>query len=482
MWLNSKTKVAVVFTAIGVAVLWASRHRVADSGTIPIISKSADDDERPTNPGAGSQAEHPSRKSTYDKQVSSWFTFATIVMLIGLTVYLSPSGPSLSSEITFLMAMALTAFMLRGPSARHRPVAQVALFAIFALELAAAVTATVNGFEASTDAVFILKLTIFSVLAISIATCAVATWLSFWRFTESFAVGFVAISIGALCYPGLTFLTETISAPIATGSAMLFATGKANQSLLLSVEVNGSLDINGSQSPPYLEDFTISNGGTRPVRWTLLVTGPARLKTKGPGAIFYHVTYPVRVKTLSASGVALNSFPNDSMAELFSGHLSAGSLATITGQPDGTFANFTSDRIAVSLPAYGSGLLAFLDRSTARAIISALRSKPVYRRSADFVATISSGPISSLDSITSDSLTPTQNYLPNDLTWTIHGFKSIDYTTMNQAAADDSSDLFFVFAVLLGVAGAALIGSLQAIIHQLTMAKGRKGEHQPSSG
>lgn len=329
----------------------------------------------------------------------------------------------------------------------------VSLSVLLLAEVLVSWAAVAQGFDSSTSALYLLQLTIFSMLALGIIVCLGATWLSAWDFTESVAIGLVALSLGVLCVPGLYYLSQDIYSPYFTGSALLFATGAPSQNVDLYVSASG---LDGDES------FQVSNLSKKPVRWALLVAGTARV-------LDYQLTPRSGVATanLIASGSGLNSEQNDVDAQLFSGILNGnGSSLSISGTSAGSFADSTTDRTAVALPDYGQGLLSEVSGKTGNEIVHALGSTPTFRPSSDFTTYISSGPLFPLDSVASVSLAPTQS--PDnqgDLEWTIHGNAQINYSTVNQESADSDSNLLFVFAVLLGVAGAGVLASLQSAIH-----------------
>jgi hypothetical protein len=61
-------------------------------------------------------------------------------------------------------------------------------------------------------------------------------------------------------------------------------------------------------------------------------------------------------------------------------------------------------------------------------------------------------------------MTPAPND-PTELRWVNSGIDTPSYAAVNRILADEDNSALFIFAVLLGVAGAALIGSLQVAIH-----------------
>lgn len=465
MQISGKSKIAVLGIITGVVLLWSSRRPPVTPGSLQLHSPQHQGAGEPPNLNAKGEGSKYRLPRKYDKSIVSWLVFIAAIGFVPLAVYLGSSGLPVLAEMIFLISMSFLAFMLRGPALRHKlPIVGILLF-FFCTELLIALVGAVNDFAKSTDALYILRLNIFITLAASIAVFLAVTWLRSWRFIESVAIGLISILLGALCFPGLSFLTEGIASPGPTGSALFFASGKASQDITLFASVSGS------QSLPYGEYFQVNNVSRRPISWALLVAGGARLITRKLRDEPYNdlsVSSGVMRYDLMASGITLNTPGENAPAELFTGFLNPGSFATISGAPTGVFADFTGDRTAVMLPEYGQGVLTDLGRNTVKAVVGAVGSIPTYRSAAHFTVKVTSGPILSLDSIVSDNLTPIRNSLvQGNLSWAIHRPEAIGYATVNQTAADDATNLLFVFAVLLGVAGAGVIASLQIAIHEL---------------
>jgi hypothetical protein len=364
------------------------------------------------------------------------------------------SGRALLAQILVLLTMAICALMLRGPERLAGLFVEISLGVLLFAEVFVSWGTVARGFDfdSSTSALYLLELTIFTMLGLGIIVCLGATWLPSWDFTESVAIGLVAVSLGALCVPGLYYLSQEIYSPYFDGSALLFATGTSSQNVALYTSAS---EVDGD------ETFQVSNLSGKSLRWALLVTGAARVLDyqliPGNG---------VTSANLIASGFGLNSDQNDIAAQLFSGTLKDGGSLTINGTSAGSFGDSTTDRTAVALPDYGQGLLSEVSSKTGNAIVHAPGSIPTFQPSPNFTAYISSGPLFPLDSIASASLTPTGDPdSQGNLEWTIHDSAQISYSTVNQAAADTDTNLLFVFAVLLGAAGAGVLASLQSAVH-----------------
>jgi hypothetical protein len=477
--------VAVASAAAGAAALWAWQRTsvpvgvpqlqvsdqpvqqpvIAEVAQLPVLPQSVQDI---AEPGLIDPRQNKSNDPRFKliRRASFWQGIISIV-LAAISLAAVQFGYRIVAGACLLISMALCAFMLRGPSRRHGIFVTVILIALFGIQLLAVASTAYNEAFRFTDALSLLELTLFSLCGLGIAVCLGATWLRAWRFTEPVAVGLVAVSLGAFCFPGLRYLTEGIIPLYNTGSALLYATGNSDQKLQLEARI---FSLRGSSESETLQISNFSNGR---VRWALLVSGGARIdadRTISPDVRRTDLTVP-RVGTgLFGALLSLLSIPNSGPAELFSGSLGSGFSAIIDGVATGTFHKYTSDRTAVTLPTYAQGNLSKLDKKTGMTIINALGTQPVFRMAQSFSAQIISSPLDPLDSVTAASPSPVpEPSRPNTLEWATHGTESVSYTTVNQASADATSNTLFVFALLLGVAGAGIIASLQGMIHVFSL-------------
>ena len=109
-----------------------------------------------------------------------------------------------------------------------------------------------------------------------------------------------------------------------------------------------------------------------------------------------------------------------------------------------------------------------VDQTTRKAIVNALGQQPTLRLTKDFEVDVDGDPLTAFESLTQS--TPglvARSAAAGAPEWTSQSPISVHYTIVNQQEAEDTDNALFVFAVLLGVAGAALIGSLQSAIHVL---------------
>jgi hypothetical protein len=168
-------------------------------------------------------------------------------------------------------------------------------------------------------------------------------------------------------------------------------------------------------------------------------------------------------------GVPESVVPTPAPGQLFSGTLGPESTAGIHGKPyGGSFARDTSSKAAVSLPTYGQGIESEIPDIIAALINKTLGGKPIY--DPYWTLTVLGGSLQPLDSVTQASpvLAANPNIPSNILEWTGPSTIKASYTIVNQGLLDEDNNIMFVFAILLGAAGAGMLASLQGIIHVLS--------------
>lgn len=469
---KAATAVLALISA-GFAVWWARRRRAGD--TVGSQSASADrelwrlDTSTPPSVMAsvmdskGPRRDHLRRDDSLDSREPAFWPalVAAASFALGLLggFAFTRRNWTVVAGISLLTAMALCAFVLRGPKRHNKKILTVIAILLMYIEVLIFLGFAVSG-EQSGDAVRLLEVTLFCLGAAGVIVSLAATWLRSWRFFETLAIGFVAIAIGALCLPGLSLLTARLTPPAFTGDGLLFATGRPDQGLDLHVGIVGDQNQIG-ESGPSREIIQVTNSAKQPVHWALLVDGGARMHS-------YTISSSgVKVVDLTASGQDLNVF-GSAAGQLFFGMLNGGASVTLEGVPAETYYNSTSDQTAVTFPSYGQGILSGLNEATGAAVVKGLRGPPVVRNESSFTAQITSSPIAALDSITTVSLSPVPDpSQPATLEWTFHNTQSIDYTVQNQGAASASSNLLVAFAVLLGIAGAGIVATLQTMVQAI---------------
>lgn len=110
-----------------------------------------------------------------------------------------------------------------------------------------------------------------------------------------------------------------------------------------------------------------------------------------------------------------------------------------------------------------------------------LGGKPTY--DSYWTSIVTGGELKPLDSVTQSSpvLETGPNVPSNILEWTSPGEIEASYTIVNQGLLDEDNNILYVFAILLGAAGAGVLASLQCIIHVLSSrnASGDKAQDAP---
>jgi len=307
-----------------------------------------------------------------------------------------------------------------------------------------------------TNLAALLRVIGFCICALGITLFVVVTWGREWRFTEPLAVGVFAVYLAALCFPALHLIGSPKLVSNINDNAVLYAAGPANQRLTLTVRV-------GSVESSPTESFELNNRGKSRISWALLLTSGARLT----GITRTATDIDHRPLTVGSGFVALPP----GRAQLLSGSLDGYSSLTFGGRPTGQFAATTAAQTSVSLPTYEGGSSDGSSGPRANpAIIAALGGQPTYGLTRNLPIVVVAGHLPSVDSLlkVDPSTTPPAND-QTELQW-VSNFGPIkpSYTAIDQGTAATDNDALFLFAVLLGVAGAALVGSLQGIIHILS--------------
>jgi hypothetical protein len=372
------------------------------------------------------------------------------LILSGVAVWLSLLHHWLGGGLSLLAALALSAFLMRGPNLHNKLLVTLSGSALLVLQLAGVIISTIIGVHSKYGPVMLLEITAFGVFGIAIAVSCAVTWRPELPFAESLAVGLVGVWLGYLCLSALPTFTGSLGYPIIDGQALLFATGTPNQQLLLNV----SVDPESNQ-----EFFTIS--GTVGIHWALMLKGDARISK-----IF---TVPASTKSIKQQEFSerINTLLQD--VQLFSGRLSSDSFEiSINGNSGAHFANKTSDRSAVSTPEYGQGDIQEEVGPIARRIVDSLGRTPSYRADGDFTTVVQSNDLGPFEAVTQAIPPLDPNLDSTQLQWTGGEVPfGVSYATVDQNSVDSTNNALFVFAILLGVAGACVVASIQGVIHRL---------------
>ena len=345
--------------------------------------------------------------------------------------------------VLLLAAFVISAFLLRkNVVGNHSHAPLVLCLAILQLCLLVLYTwrgAFYSGGQPGTE----IELAAIGLCALGIALAVASTWVGRSAFYEPIAIGLVALLLGAVSVPGLRFFTRSFSYPDVNGSALLFSTGSADQALSLNVT-----------AVPSDEVFKVTNSSAQMLRWALLLTDDARLEMP---------------PTSSTSGVHYRTVPRSAEhpykhAQLFWGAAGPRSSMMFSGATGSRFVVYTSDRAAESFPEYGEGHYGALDPSTQLMILEKLGRVPTFRR-VNFTVYVSSGRLAASDSVSQSTpaLTPNAARL-NKLKWAGHDDLSVFFALTDQLAVDSTANALFVYAILLGIAGACLIEAIRGIV------------------
>jgi hypothetical protein len=354
--------------------------------------------------------------------------------------------------------------------------------ALFATQVVAVITATINGSISAPDLPALLAVMAFGFFGMGIALCVAVLWIRNWQsYAEPAVLGILGVIVTLLCLPGILFFTKPLDGPEQMSSEVyIFATGRPAQKLSVDVVFNPSRNDyffpNGSAFFSREESFTIHNGSNNPVRWAVLLDNDARLKPLNdvPAKIKHQ---NMQIDADLTSGSITASDPNDygpTSAQLFTGLLAGNSSVEFSGTPVGTFETSTISRSAAYFPTYSQGSLSGASKNDRNIVDNALGNAPAMRDDKAFVITLT-GRIydPSLESL-SDVQPPPDSTLQSEgiVRWT--GHKSIfnpQYKLLSQNGADAATGGLFIFAVFLGIAGASILASLQSIVKNLASRK-----------
>ncbi len=368
--------------------------------------------------------------------------------LSGLAWHLEDGVHVLAARLCLFAALGLSCVLLRGPRLRYSRVVTTLIGALCMSQFAAVTLIVARNYN-TRDPRVLLGIIVLGVCSIGVAMCVAVTWVK-WKFAEPLAIGVVAVALGALCVPELRTSTATLNIPNVSGSALLFATGRPGQDLSLRVSTPTS----------NRENFIIANGSDkRAIRWVLLLTGDARLHR-------IHAPLGVAIHVMSNSiGVPYTTTASATI-ETLSGRIGKNSSVEIGGSAPRSFVNVTSDRSAYSFPEYGEGDASQIGSYYTENVIDGyLGGNPITRKFGDFTITVTGARLTKFGAVT--QLSPYQ--IADQLTrsgprWTGHSAMSVTYTTSDQEAIDANNNFLVILSILLGVAGAGIITSLQSII------------------
>jgi hypothetical protein len=345
-----------------------------------------------------------------------------VALLVALSIIcFVASGPKRRCNI-IVFSISVTALLAQGASFLY--VTWLAITSIFAGPLA------------------MLEFALVGVFGAGIILVAAVSWLKGIHYIEPLAIGLLSLVLALLCLPGLQLLIQPESSPYVSGQALLFATGSSRQGLDLKIQADPIV------GAPALETLDVENVSAHPIRWALLLIDDARLRN-------FKAT-PGR-KPVSFG-----------FEQIFSGYDGPHATAQMaSGKSWVSFAGSGTDPAVVAFPSYAPGVLSNIDIESQRKIVTALGRKPELRISKAFSVSLSSTAFAAGSSIVQVRPAPSAfgTSAQGSLSWTSHTQLSPFFVAADPTSESADNDFLFVFAILMGVAGAGILASVQAAIH-----------------
>lgn len=397
-----------------------------------------------------------SKKSRATRLLSPWCLLVLSIGFSALAVYAAENRQPRAAWTAVLIALAMSAFLIRGSRNHSDVITAIAYFEFFIL-VTAVLRATFITVFSGYDPAELLQVVVLSVCTLGIVLFVVLTYTRGWPFTEPLVLGLFAVTLGALCFPVINLITIPHIGYNPNDAAELYATGSASDGLALDVQVDPL------GPPPTKEVFRVDNRANHRINWVLLVVGGARLKQ------VIRSTDHIEYQTLD---IFNPYFHASRQTQIISGSLNSDSSVSFSGSSFGRFAESAGSQSVVALPTYDQGYAGFDSAEQTQPITDALKGHPTLRPPGIFSVIVSSGhlpPVYALAQV-SPNMTPTPAD-PAELRWFSNFGIQANYVAVDPGIAAEHSDVLFVFAVLLGVAGAALIGSLQGVVHILSSRK-----------
>ena len=447
-------KVVVTTGAIAVVsgYLIGRLHHILDANVSPPPAK----DSMADNPAPESN-NHGQRVPDQTGTALRWRLALLLVVASGVLsgIAAEAAHPNhVLAEVALLVALALSSFVIRGPRKRTSTEIFVTALILVIVQGLAIAAITLIGITSS-DPKRLLELTTVAIIGLGIVIFLIVTWLPGWPYAEPSATAIIAIFLGLLCVPGLSQITKSLQYPDINGQVMLFATGSRTPDLSLGVTVDTVV------GPPTSESFFITTVGAKPIHWALLLVGDARIDSNQESQ--NAKWRAIRLKTPS------ESTPAYVQAQLFWGSVGKSpSYSMISGRSHATFVDKTGDLRAIQLPFYTSGTLSLVnDADAKKLIVTALGGEPTAPYSS---ISITGDYLGQFDSIERADPAPQKSSEspPGPISWENYKYIEPSYVVKNESATGKITNFSFVFALLLGAAGAALLASLQSMIHILS--------------
>ena len=424
-----------------------------------------------------------------------WFQFPFLfisVLLSGFSAFIYASRPSYGSFTSipvlmypagaaFLLAMVSSSFLLLIQWRYTFPKLRIFGVILFAAQLAVVIISAIKGSISAPSLSALFSVVAFGFLGMVVGLwVAVMLWVRNRSFAESAFLGLLGVMLAILCLPGILFFAKPLNTPEEmTSEVYVFATGTSTQRLSVDIVFNPSSSVlflpSGASFSPGEEAFTIHNGSDHIIHWAALLDNDACFTTATFGQVPAKITH--RAMNIDANlftGSIIVPNPDDyfpTPAQLFTGVLAGNSSETFTGTVSGIFETSIISRRAAYLPTYSQGTLSGVSQNDRKMIINGLGSAPTARHDGAFTITLTGGEYDpSLESLSDAE--PSVESTPQSegiVQWT--GQESIfnpQYKVSSQNGTDEATDGLFVFAAFLGIAGAGLLSSSQAVVKLLS--------------
>jgi hypothetical protein len=371
----------------------------------------------------------------------------TSAALTGASRWLDIHYQLIAMGVLLIAAIALSAYLLLGPEFKYPKTITGIALVLLSVQLFLLTDTVAVGLTYAADTSYVLQVIVFALCGLTALLCIGVTWFTYSAFAEPIAIGIASLALGALCLPGVTRFTRTISYPsVSNGQATLYSDAQAGYPLSLAVSYQNSFN-NTAQT----EGFTISNSSRQDVRWALTVDGPARLTNVelfNPNIRYHRI-----------------SFTPYATEQVFTGTVGPETFESITGHTSASFASYTSDAAAVALPGYGGGYGGMLIGHERNFVVGFLHHIPALSSISNMVTTVTAGPRLPFESLTDSYPAPVASSNPSAYEWESKGLPiDVRYAVTLENAANSTTSALFTFSVLLGVAGAGVLASLQGII------------------
>jgi hypothetical protein len=357
-------------------------------------------------------------------------------------------------------SLLLTSMLFSGRALRgFRPSGHLFVFgmllSLFALVTAFSAMAVAAGYQQFTDPGQLLLLAVFSLCALAILFMVVMSWLPGWRYREPALLALLTLALGGLSLHGLNLITSVLDIPATTGSVILYADQPTSQHLQVNFQVT-PIPFPNPPFPNFVRmEIVDPSTNDKPSSWALLLTGDARLT---------NVTTLAHQQTVeeTLAGGASTALPEGPVSEpgqLFWDRLTPGEASLIIGQPITSYISFNATESAVSLPDFMVGSKQNTDNATMSTIIKDLGTPGTSSSGLSF--DVDAGSVSPLNEVVT-AIPPLTD--PSELSWTFDTETAPAYKVIEQDALDSQTSYSFALAVLLGVAGAGLLASIQALV------------------